>query len=313
MSSRRFAPGAPVFLWLVLLTVPFVVPNNYYLSLAIFWLIYLILLNSLNLVMGYAGQISLGHAAFFGLGAYTSGVLSTKFALSPWIGLVAAVVLTSLAALLIGIPALRLRGHYLSMATLGFGACMSVFFVQLHGLTGGPNGLIGVPSLDIAGFSLGTDRRFFYFAWAVTGLVLLLTANLLNARFGRGLRALASSEIAAAAMGIDVFRRKLQVFVISAAMAAVAGFLYVHYINFASPETFDFAASVMLLVTVALGGSGRFAGAFYGALLYISLPALLEAYPDWEVLFWGVSLCVVLIFMPGGIAGGMAGLLARLR
>jgi branched-chain amino acid transport system permease protein len=298
--------------WVLLLVFPAVAPNPYIVNLGVFWLVNLILLASLNLLMGYGGQISLSHAAFFGLGAYTSGVLSAKFGISPWLGSLAAVFLTAALAALIGLPTLRLKGHYLAMATLGFNAVISVLFIELRGLTGGPNGLTNVPSFDLFGFELAGDVRFFYFAWVVTGVVLLLVLNLLDSRMGRALRALSTSEVAAESMGVPVFRYKVQLFVLTAAMAAVAGCLYVHHINFASPETFDFMASVMMVVVVALGGTGTFWGPFLAAFVFVALPELLHAFEGFELLLFGVSLVVVLLFFPRGLAG-LLGLRPRPR
>jgi branched-chain amino acid transport system permease protein len=289
--------------WLALLVFPAVAPNPYIVNLGVFWLINLILLASLNLLMGFGGQISLSHAAFFGLGAYTSGVLSAKFGVSPWLGAVAAMALTALLAALIALPTLRLKGHYLAMATLGFNAVISVLFVELRGLTGGPNGLTNVPSLGLFGFSLAGDVRFYYFAWLIAGAVMVLILNLLDSRMGRGLRALSTSEVAAESMGVPVYRYKIQLFVLTAVMAGAAGSLYVHHINFASPETFDFMASVMMVVVVALGGTGTFWGPFLAALVYVALPELLHAFEGFEVLLFGVSLVVVLLFFPRGLAG----------
>lgn len=299
-------------LWVLLLAVPFLAPNNYILNLAILWLINLLLVASLNLLMGYSGQISLSHAAFYGLGAYVSGVLAAKFGISPWLGLIAALVMTGGTALIVGYPTLKLRGHYLAMATLGFNAIMSVLFVELRDLTGGPNGLLNVPNYEIAGFKIDTDRPFYYFALAVTGIGLVLILNLLDSRAGRALRALASAEIGASCMGIDVHRHKMIVFVVSAMLAAVAGCLYVHHNTFVSPESFDFIASTMLVVMVALGGTGHFWGAFAGALVYTALPELLRSIGDLEILVYGVSLVLVLLFFPRGMGGAIDWLVARL-
>jgi branched-chain amino acid transport system permease protein len=300
-------------LWVVLLVVPALTPNNYILNLAILWLINVLLIASLNLLMGYSGQISLSHAAFYGLGAYVSGVLAAKFGVSPWLGLLAALVLTGATAVIVGYPTLRLRGHYLAMATLGFNAIMSVLFVELRDLTGGPNGLSNVPHYELFGFAIDSDRAFYYFALAVVGIGLLLILNLLDSRIGRALRALSSAEIGAACMGIDVHRHKLIVFAVSAMLAAVAGCLYVHHNTFVSPESFDFIASTMLVVMVALGGTGHFWGAFLGALVYTMLPELLRSVGDLEILIFGVSLVLVLLFFPRGMGGALDLLISRLR
>lgn len=292
--------------WAVLLLFPLVAPNNYIINLGVFFFINLILIASLNVIMGFGGQISLCHGAFFGLGAYASGVLAAKFDVSPWLGIFAALGLTGVSALVIGLPALRLRGHYLAMATLGFNAIMSVLFNELISLTGGPNGLTGVPPYAIGDFEIATDTRFFYFAWAVAGLVMLMIYNLVDSRFGRGMRTLSSSEIAAASLGVDTYRYKLTIFVSMAMMAGVAGALYVHFINFASPETFNFFTSVFLVVMVAVGGWGHYWGPIFGALIYTAVPELLRTFKDLEIFVFGLSMVVVLLFFPDGIAGALS-------
>jgi len=300
-------------LWIVIAAAPWLMPNSYLLNLVTAGLINLMLISSLNLLMGYAGQISLAHAAFFGLGAYVTGVLSTKFGWSPWLGILGAMVVTAGAAFGIGWPTLKLRGHYLAMATLGFNAILSVLFVELVSLTGGPNGLSGVPSLSAFGVSLESDRAFFYVALGVAGIVLVMMLNLLDSRTGRALRALSTAEIGASCMGIDVHRHKLIVFTLSAVVAALAGCLYVHHNAFASPETFEFGTSIMLVVMVALGGTGNFWGAFVGAVIYTALPELLKTFGDFELLIYGVALVLVLLFFPNGAGGVVDAIVGRVR
>lgn len=292
-----------LIVWLALLAVPFAAPNAYFVSLANMMLINLILIASLNLLMGYGGQISLGHAGFYGLGAYVSGVLGVKLGLSAWIGLPAAALFTGLAALIVGIPALRLRGLYLSMATLGWNAILVVMFNRLIDLTGGPNGLLGVRPFVFGGFALDNDLRQFPLVWFVSLLVMLAILNLLRSRIGRALRAVATNELGADAVGIDSFRTKLLVFVLSAGMAGIAGSLYVHVNQFASPETFSVSSSILLVVMVAIGGSGLFWGPVFGTLIYTAVPQLLLDYEDAELMLFGLAMLVVLIASPSGIAG----------
>lgn len=300
-------------LWILIALAPLVLPNSYVLNVVTTGLINLLLIASLNLLMGYAGQISLAHAAFYGLGAYVTGVLSTKFGWSPWLGIFCAMCVTAVAAWGIGWPTLKLRGHYLAMATLGFNAILSVLFVELVDYTGGPNGLSGVPPLSLGSLSLESDTAFFYFALVVTGLVMVLMLNLIDSRTGRALRALSTAEIGAACMGIDVHRHKLIVFTLSAMVAALAGCLYVHHNAFVSPETFEFGTSIMLVVMVALGGTGNFWGAVIGAVIYTVLPEVLKAFGDFELLIYGVALVLVLLFFPNGACGVLDAIVSRWR
>lgn len=310
LSGNHLALGV---VWLAAACFPLVAPNYFFVSLGIFFFINLILIASLNTLMGFCGQISLCHGAFFGLGAYTSGILSARYGLDALVSLPAAMVVAALSALLIGLPALRLRGHYLAMATLGFNAIVFVLFNRLVDLTGGPNGLLGVGPFEIAGWSPASDSGYFYLAWAAGGLVMLAILNLLRSRIGRALRALATSEIAADSLGVDCFRYKLMVFVLTAAMAGLAGCLYVHYNQFASPETFSFFASVLLVVMVALGGWGRYWGPIYGALIFTAVPELLRSAEDLELFLFGLSMILVLLLFPGGLAAAGESLVRRLR
>ena len=311
MTPRVVSPKAFAAVFALMLLFPLISPNNYILGLGVLFFSYWRLVASLNLLMGYAGQISLCHAAFFGLGAYASGILSARYGWSPWAGLGASIVVSSLAALLVGLPSLRLRGHYLAMATLGFNAIVSVLFVELYAVTGGPEGLSNVPGLTVFGEKVSDPRWFFAIAWLATLVVMLIIVNVLESRAGRGIRALAGSELAAASLGVDVYRHKLFVFTLTAALASVAGWLYVHFNNFCSPETFNFFASVMLVVMVALGGWGRFWGGLWGALVLTAVPEALRVFESLEILVFGVAMVVVMLFFPHGIAGALSALRAR--
>jgi branched-chain amino acid transport system permease protein len=289
-------------LWLSLLAVPLLAANDFIVSLGVSFLINLILVASLNMLAGYCGQISLGHAGFFGLGAYATGILSAKLGITAWAGLPVASVVSALAALIVGIPSLRLKGHYLAMATLGFNAILAILFSQLVSWTGGPNGLLGVKPLALGGFVLDTQSRIFPLIWLWAGLVMLALINLIQSRVGRAMRAIATSEIAADSLGIDVFRYKLIAFVLTAAMAGLAGSLYVESNLYASPETFGFSPSILLLTMVALGGWGRYLGSVLGALIYTIVPEALRAFQDAQLLLFGGGMIVVLLFFPNGMA-----------
>lgn len=218
------------------------------------------------------------------------------------VGMVAAMLGAAVSAFVIGLPALRLRGHYLSMATLGFNAILSVLFNELVSITGGPNGLSGIPPASLFGLQLDTPARFFWLAWGAGLVMMLLIASLLASRAGRALRAVAGSEIAADSMGIDPFRSKLAAFIASAVCAGLAGALYAHFNQYASPETFSFAASLLLVVMVALGGWGHFWGPVCAAALFTAVPELLRKIQDAELLVFGAGMILVMLYLPGGIA-----------
>ncbi len=290
-------------LWLAMLGWPLVAPNDYILSLGVMFFINLLLVASLNLVLGYAGQISMCHGALFGLGAYVSGVLSVRYDLSPLAGIAAATAAAAAVATLIALPTLRLRGHYLAMGTLGFNAILSVLFVELVPLTGGPNGLSGIAPVRVFGIELVTPGQYFPLAWAAGFAGMFLILNLVTSRHGRALRAVAVSEIAAGALGADAFRLKVAVFAFSAALAGLAGALYAHFNLFASPETFGFFTSVLLIVMVALGGWGTYWGPMLGALVYTAVPELLRDVHDAELFLFGLCMILVLLYFENGLIG----------
>lgn len=283
----------------------------------------LVMVTGLSLLFGYAGQISLGHAAFFGLGAYTSGFL-TRLGW-PWVvGLLAGVLIAAAGGLLLALPSLRLKGHYLAMATLGFGEIALFFFTEAEPLTGGSDGLREIPAAALGGFAFDTPTLKYALVWVTAALVLLLAANVVRLRPGRALRAIHGSELGAQACGIDTVRIKTQVFVISAGLAGLAGVLYAHYIGFVSPSTFTLNLSLILVAMVALGGMGSLSGAVAGTVLLTLLPYADAIIPglsretvaflqDWESDIHGLVLILVMVFMPGGLAGLGRQLAARLR
>ncbi|MBF4510796.1 MAG: branched-chain amino acid ABC transporter permease [Aeromicrobium sp.] len=306
----------------LVLAAPFVVTDKYLLRILTFVGINLIMVAGLSLLFGYAGQISLGHAAFYGLGAYTSGFLA-KLGVAWPLALVAGVAAAALGGLLLALPSLRLKGHYLAMATLGFGEIMLFFFTETEVITGGSNGLRGIPPAGLGPLVADTPQTKYLLVWAVACVVLLLAANVVRRRPGRALRAIHGSEMAAQACGIDTVRMKVQVFVISAALGGLSGVLYAHYVGFISPSTFTLHYSLVLVTMVALGGMGSLAGAVAGTVLLTMLPyadaiipglsrATVELLQDWESDIHGMVLILVMLFMPGGLAGWGRSFLARI-
>jgi branched-chain amino acid transport system permease protein len=288
-----------------MLLVAAVVPNEYYFTLLNFIGIHTLLVVGLNLLMGYAGQISLGHAAFFGLGAYTSGILTATYGVNPWLALAAGLVLCGLTAFLIGVPALKLRGYYLAMATLGFGIIVYIVFTEAQTWTGGPSGLVGIPALSIFGCKLDTPKRLYLLIWPVLGGILGLSANLVDSRTGRALRALHEGEAAAQSLGVNTARLKLMIFIWSALYASLAGSFYAHTLNFVAPASFGFMFSIKLVTMVVLGGMASIWGSFLGAAVLTVLPEILTVFHDYEVIIFGAILMVVMIFLPRGLVRGI--------
>ena len=265
------------------------------------------------LLMGYAGQISLGHAAFFGLGAYSSGVLTVKFGFNPWVAFGAGIFITTCVAYIIGIPSLKLKGHYLAMATLGFGIIIQIIFVQWRAMTEGPSGLVDIPGISIGGLELNTDFKYYYFVWAFVAIGIFFSLNIVHSRVGRALKALNKKEIGAEAMGVNTAKYKIQIFVLSAIYASMAGSLYTHYITFLSPEGFTFHFSILILVMAVFGGLTNIWGGVVGAVSLTILPEFLRAYKDYDIIAYGIILIIVMMFMPNGILGVLESAIHRIR
>ncbi|MCL5108451.1 MAG: branched-chain amino acid ABC transporter permease [Chloroflexi bacterium] len=285
--------------------------NPYQTSLLVVIGIHTIIAVGLCLLMGYAGQASLGQAAFYGLGAFTSGILSATYGVSPWLGLLAGAAGCGLLAYATGRPILSLRGNYLAMATLAFGIIVYIILVEAKDFTGGPSGLPGIPSLTLGGFEFDSDRKYYYLVWAVCLGVLFLSQNIVNSRPGRALRAIHASEAAARSLGVDVASFKVLVFTLSAVYAGLAGGLYAHYTTFVSPQPFGFIFSIRLVTMVVIGGLASIWGAIFGTASLTVLSELLHPFGDLDVIVFGLIMMLVMIFMPQGLTRGLLDLYER--
>jgi len=286
--------------------------NPYILGISNLIGIYLIITIGLNLFIGYAGQISLGHAGFVGLGAYGSAVLSTDMAWDPWLAMVLVALLVALAALLVGIPTLRLSGHYLAMATLGFNIVIYTVLIQWDRVTGGPSGFAGIPPLSLMGVPIDSEFRFHYVIWPLAILFLTLALNLVRSGLGLGLAALAQNETAATSLGIQVSRAKIQVFVLSAVLASIGGSLFAHCFNFVNPHSFSIFSSLELVTMVVIGGLGSVWGSLFGTALIVLMPEYLEFFETYKDIIHGLILVVVLTLFPQGLITGLR-YMARLK
>lgn len=295
--------------------LPLVFHTRYALSTLLLIGIYAIVTIGLCLLMGYAGQISLGQGAFFGMGAYGSAILTTHLGWSPWIALVASALGTAFVAYLIGMPIFRLRGHYLAMGTLAFGVLVTIILTEWKEYTGGPTGLPGIPRLTIGGVPIKGDLAYYYLVWAFVLVGLVIALNIVNSRFGRALRAIRDSEAAAESVGIDVRRYKLQTLAVSASYASVAGSLYAHYMIFVSPSACGLDLSIRLVLMAAVGGLASIWGAPIGTAVVILLTLVLrEIVPlfsgygsgEHQIIAYGALLVVIMIFMPQGLTAAIA-------
>ncbi len=307
---RRIGAGA---LAVVLLAAPAWVWNPYVLHILIMAGIFAILALSLNLLLGYTGQLSLGHAAFFGIGAYASALLTLRLECSVWWGFAAAAVLAGLAGYAIGRVSLKLRGAYFVLVTISFAGVTQLVSINWMDLTNGPLGLPGVPAptLDIPGLlhlSFVGKAAYYYLVLAVAAAAYFLCHRLVHSRIGRAFIALRENEALAESVGVDGTRYLVLAVVVSAALAGAAGSLYAHYTRFVSPEVFLFSYTVTMAIMVVAGGKGTLAGPVVGAVLFTALPeALREATSwQWQMVLYGVLLILIVFFLPKGIVPAFA-------
>ena len=286
-----------------LVTLPLWLADPYYLHVAIMAGIFGVLALSLNLLLGYAGQLSLGHAAFFGIGAYTSALLTLKCLWSFWPALAAAIALAAAAGWLIGRLALKLRGAYFVLVTISFAGVISLVSVNWIELTNGPLGLPGVPAPDLGPWSLRTKPAYYYLVLSGVALSYAVCRRLVRSRIGRAFVALRENEPLAESIGVDVTHYLVLAAVVSAAMAGLGGSLYAHYTRFVSPEVFLFTYTVTMVIMVVAGGKGTLAGPLVGAVLFTALPEALRlaASWQWQMLAYGLLLVLLVFFLPRGI------------
>lgn len=297
---------------LVLLLVPLLLPSAFHLRVAALVWINAVAALGLALLMGLAGQVSLGHAGFMGIGAYATAIGPKHLGLDPLLSMGGGLLLAGMLAFLVGRPILRLKGHYLAVATLGLGIIVHLVLVSEVPTTGGPDG-IQVPRLELFGIRLVGPELWYW----ITGITLLLAAwlalNVEDSSTGRALRALHDSEIAASVVGVDVARAKLVVFVIAAVYAALAGGLFALFNRFVTPDVAGFLRSIELVTMVVIGGMGSILGAVVGAALLTVLPQALTLFHDYEHAVLGLSIILFMVFLRQGIVPGLAALLARRR
>jgi branched-chain amino acid transport system permease protein len=303
-------PGAAALgaVSVALVTAPWWIPSPYHLHILIMAGIFTILALSLNLLLGYTGQLSLGHAAFFGIGAYTSALLTLRLEWSFWAALPCAGALAGLAGWAIGRLALKVRGAYFVLVTISFAGVISLVSVNWMELTNGPLGLPGVPAPELAGWSLRTKSAYYYLVLVAAALAYLVCHRLVRSRIGRAFLALRENEALAESVGVDGVRYLVLATVVSAAMAGVAGSLYAHYTRFVSPEVFLFTYTVTMVIMVVAGGKGTLAGPVVGALVFTILPEALREVVSWQwqMLAYGLLLVLLIFFLPRGIVPALA-------
>src|SRR5258705_292734 len=302
--------GILVGLAVLIALLPLVFPSSYYLRVASLIWVSAFAAIGLNILMGKAGQVSLGHAGFYGIGAYAVAIGPTHLGLPPLAALVVGAGLSALLAYFVGRPILRLKGHYLAIATLGFGVLVALVITTESRWTGGPDGM-PVAKLTVFGWRIGTAYAWYWLSGAFLLVGAWIALNLDDTPTGRAFLALHDSEIAARVVGIDVARLKLRAFVIAAVYASIAGSLLAMMNGFVNPDLAGFQHSVELVTMVVLGGLGSIVGSVVGAAVLVVLPQLLTVFQEYEHLLLGFIIILSMIFMRDGIVPTVSKLLAR--
>lgn len=277
--------------------------KNYGVYLLTYWLVFIIATMGLNLTIGYAGQKSLGQAAFFGIGAYTVAILM-KAGVSFWLGLPAAAIICFAVGVALGFPALRVQTIYLAFATLGFNTAVWLVMRNEEWLTGGTFGINNIARPSILGYSLEGNRPYYYFVLAVTLVLAALLWGLLRSPWGKAFKALRDNPIRAESLGVDIRKYTLLSFAIGAAYAGVAGGLFASLVQFIEPAPFAVAASIMMYLMVVVGGAGYFLGPIVGAAVGVVLPEWMRDVPgvsNWYLPMFGVAVVVLMVWLPDGL------------
>jgi branched-chain amino acid transport system permease protein len=295
---------------MILALLPLALPNAFYFDLVIRIMMSAAIAIALNLLIGYTGQISLGHAGFFGIGAYGAAILTTHFNMPPLVALLLATLAAAALAWLVAGTILRLKGHYLAMATLGLGIIISIVLINEAAWTGGPDGM-SVDTLRIAGLALNGEKNWYWVFAALLLAMIVLAQNLVDSPAGRALQALHGSEIAARVVGIDTTSFKTRVFVVSAAATAAMGGLAAFYMGFITPNIAAFQHSIELVTMVVVGGMASVYGSVFGAALLSLLPQALARFEGWETVIFGCILVGTMIFLPRGIVPSLVALLRK--
>ena len=270
--------------------------------LAILAGIYIILAVSLNLIVGYAGQVSLGHAAFYGIGAYASTLVAMSWEVPYPLAALWAMLVSGLCSLALGLPTLRLKEDYLAIVTLGFGVIIDLVIRNLE-ITGGPDGIVGVPTPVILGLSFRNPLLYLLLVGLGVGFSLLFTYLLVNSYHGRALKAIRDHEITAQVMGINSPAYKVAIFALAAALAGLAGSLFAHYIKHINYESFGLHTSILIVCMVVLGGMGSILGSVLGAIILTVLPETLRQFQSYQDLIYGGLLVALLVWRPQGLLG----------
>jgi len=291
------------FILILLFSIIGFIPNIYYLHLVNLILIYSLFSLGLNILTGYTGITSFGHAGFFAFGAYVTAILSTRYIMPPILSVFFASFLTGIAGFIIGLPVIRISGIYLAMVTLGSAEFIRLLAINWESLTGGPLGISNIPAISILGFYINNEQSFFFFLYPILIISTFVFIRIIDSRFGRSLEAIKDDERAAESIGIPCAKNKLISFFISGFYSGLAGALYAHFDRFISPDTFTFSLSILVLCMVIIGGMGTVPGSILGAIIIVTLLEYLQPLGDYRLLVYGLLLAIMISYYPQGLIG----------
>jgi branched-chain amino acid transport system permease protein len=289
----------------VLIIMPVVLGKGYYLNVMNFVGIYTIVAVGLCLLVGYGGQLSISHSAFFAIGAYSSAVLCVRLHFHPLLAIAISQVISALASLGIGAVVLRLKGHYLAIATLSFTVIVETVIKEMTKVTGGLNGLPGIPAISVMDFAIDSDWRFYFVVWPVAMVLLLFALNLVDSRIGRVFRAIKEGEDVARLFGVDVRKYKIKLFILSSVYSSIAGCLYAHFVTFISPDAGSIMFAIEMILIIALGGYTLVWGAVLGVFALTLLNEYLALFAEFKRVIYGAVLIMIIMFFPNGLFQGV--------
>ncbi|WHH61477.1 branched-chain amino acid ABC transporter permease [Petroclostridium sp. X23] len=300
---KKMSTLAKVIGLLLLLLAPLIITYGYFIHILIGIGMYVILTLSLNLVTGYAGQFSIGHAAFYGIGAYVAALLMLEKGISFWPAMVISAFATAVCGFVLGLPALRLQGDYLGIVTLGFGEIVHLIFVNWISVTRGPMGLPGIPAPQIGSYVFSDKVPYYYTILILAAVTIFVMNRLTTSRYGLGLLTVREDEVAACAIGINTTKAKLSAFIVGAFFAGITGAFFAGYISFISPDSFMYVDSITILSMVVLGGMGSIIGSVVGAVVLVVAPEMLRFLVNYRMILYGLMMIIVMIYKPEGFWG----------
>ena len=292
-----------IILVVVLLTLPLYIKSPYILRLVNVAAIWSIIVLGLHFVLGMTGQISIGQGAFFGIGAYTSALLTTDMGCSFWLALPVSCLISAIFGILLGFPAIKIRTHYLALVTIGFAEIFRLVMMNWTSFTHGASGISRIPAPSFFGISLSNDLRYYYLVLPLFFIAVLSASLISGSNIGRAMKAIKEREVAAQSLGINVRTMKVLAFTLGAAYAGVGGSLYAHLVTYINPDSFTLAESINALIIILIGGIGSVAGAVVGSVVITFLPEALRFIRGYHMLFFSICLIALMIFMPRGFIG----------